>query len=274
MSSTAKLRSNFDDVNEANDVINLIADSATNEDEIDRKTRKRDIQKQPLPVDRDDSEQSAEVVEITKPMPTQPMQNVIVTTIATQSGMPTPISTTTMTPITNTTTTTATTSPSATPTPGIKPAHTFYYGGQPNQMADQIYITTSDPEQSTEAIATTTLTLEDTPSADLSRTWNKKKSDPNEFKPSVQYENDSDYRSAIDTHFVPITSPAGAYHPLHRLLQNTFLPAGALNASISFWKVKTRWGAFCFVIFIFAFKASIRFYTIKSSEQRRMVFSS
>lgn len=175
-------------------------------------------------------------MEITKPTPIQTTQNVTVT----QTGMPSPISTTTMTPTTNTTTTTtstttATTSPSTTPTPTL----TFYYGGQPNQMANQIFITTSDPEQSTEAIATTML-LDDSSSPELHRTWNEKRTDANEFKPSVQYENDPNYRYAIDTHFVPITSPSRAHHPLRRLLQNNFLPAGAPNASVSLWKVQTR----------------------------------
>lgn len=184
--------------------------------EIDRKTHKRDIHEHRWHYERDDREVTATVEEITKPLPTTEAvetttaQTEIITgsttivpetaTVTTDTTIGTTIGTTTTT---FGTTETTTESPPLflPPTFEFTPTHTFYYGGQPNENANQIYITTSDPEQSTETMPSIVRS-----SPILFHNSIENRSDQNEFRPSVQYEY-RNYRFDVDEHFVPIVGP-------------------------------------------------------------------
>lgn len=210
MPSTEKLRSNLDDVDDGIDSANIIADNETNvvRDEIDRKTHKRDILKQYLRRNRDDREVPAEVMEISKPMSNQTTENVIAA--ETTARPETTTEATTMAPqtttVTETTGTTETSTAFLPPTFEFKPIYAFYYGGQPNEIANHIYITTSDPVQSTESTKTAATPSTTTASPKLVHNSIENRIDRNEFKPSIQYEH-KNYRFDVDEHFVPIVGP-------------------------------------------------------------------
>lgn len=82
----------------------------------------------------------------------------------------------------------------------FQPIYAFYYGGQPNEVANQIHITTANPVQSTETTEATTSKPK------LIHNSIDNRSDRSEFKPSIQYEY-KNYRFDVDEHFVPIVGP-------------------------------------------------------------------
>lgn len=180
---------------------NFINESETNKakDEIDRKTHKRDIHEHLLSANRDDREVPADVMEITKPLSTDESTENVTVAEPTSESQPSPETTTTIQPettiIDETSEKPETTTELPLPDFEFKPIYTFYYGGQPNDIADQIYLTTSDAEQSTESMP-----LASTSSPKLLHNSNENR---NEFKPSIQYEY-KNYRFNIDEHFVPI----------------------------------------------------------------------
>lgn len=207
--SVAKLRSSV-----ANDVgtQNTIDDGALNtiDHEIDRKTHKRDVNKHNA---QDDPEVPAKVMEILKPMKPIKTTTMITTIEATTTGptLETPNEsatapatvTTTEVPMEALTTTTTTITPIDME---IEPIYTFYYGGRPNDIADQIFFTTSESEQTTEAIQTTG-PPKATSKPELIHDSTPKPRVKNAFRPSVQYDGHRTYRFDIDEHFIPMLGP-------------------------------------------------------------------
>lgn len=207
--STERLRSSLD---EANDYAKNIMDN-----EIDRKTHKRDIHKSRLTnnrSDRDDQEEQANVMEITKPTkptkPTESTENTTVTATTTAQPQMTTESTSMAPETTTVTETTAIANEFPTPQYEFKPIYAFYYGGQPNVDASQIYITTSEPMQPTETIQTTVMPAVTTSTPELIHNSIENRNDQKDFKPSIQYEH-KNYRFDIDEHFVPIVGPQQLY---------------------------------------------------------------
>lgn len=133
-------------------------------------------------------------MEITKPPSNEATENVTVQASTEQSTFE---PTTIMPEITTVTEQTGTTFSQI----EFQPIYAFYYGGQPNEVANQIQITTADPVQSTEAMQPST-----TSKPKLMHNSIDNRSDRSEFKPSIQYEHKS-YRFDVDEHFVPIVGP-------------------------------------------------------------------
>lgn len=201
MQPTDKIRSNLagdDDITKTN----LIDYNDTNimENKIDGKTRKRDIQEYRLADDRDDREIPAEVVEIIGP--SKMTENVTQAITTTTNSEVITGSTTTQPELSTTTETTVTARTSDFP---FKPIHTYYYGDQPYENANQIYFTTTDSTQTTETIQTA-MPSTTTSSPNLFHNTTENRSVRNAFKPSIQYEF-KDSRFDIDEHFVPIVGP-------------------------------------------------------------------
>lgn len=169
----------------------------------DRKTHKRDIEQK----NRTEDEVVATVVEViatgasetttetTIPTTNEPI--VDSTTEPTNTNAPETMETTTQPISTEAAPTAAAAASSTTQTtsasisvvdPGFQPILDFYYGGTPNENANFIYLTTSQPEL--------------VPTTQKPNTANDR-SDTNAFKPSIQYEY-RNYRYDTDSHFVPI----------------------------------------------------------------------
>lgn len=77
----------------------------------------------------------------------------------------------------------------------------FYYGGQPNSIADTIYFTTIDPPNEQ-----TTNDNDGTQAPNLFHGTAENQDDNGKFKPSIQYEF-KNYRFDVDEHFIPIIGP-------------------------------------------------------------------
>lgn len=80
----------------------------------------------------------------------------------------------------------------------FQPIYTFYYGGEPNENADTIFITTTD-QPSTENV----ISSSSSSSPSLIHNSLDERNDLNDFKPSIQYEY-KNYRYDVDEHFIPI----------------------------------------------------------------------
>lgn len=171
----------------------------------DRKTHKRDIEHK----NQTDGEAVvATVVEITDlaaaattTMPTSttaPISLVQTTTEIPEMQTAAPATTTTTPAAINTPSTSTSPSPSTSTTPtensptqsGFQPILNVYYGGAPNEYANSVYFTTSEPTENLEQ------PTEKPQSASDSNDFGK-------FRPSIQYEY-RNYRYDTDNHFVPI----------------------------------------------------------------------
>lgn len=103
------------------------------------------------------------------------------------TALPIPVtSTSTPTPPTTTSTEIASTTQSG----QFQPILNIYYGGAPNEYADYVYFTTSEPAQNLEPSTENPQMASD-------------RNDINKFRPSIQYEY-RNYRYDTDNHFVPI----------------------------------------------------------------------
>lgn len=176
----------------------------------DRKTHKRDIEHK----NQTDGEAVvATVVEITEMAAATTPTSTSSTTTASISAIDSLVQTTTEIPEMQTvaaisTTTPAASTPSA-PTPtsspppppistteiaqgqsGFQPIVNVYYGGTPNDNANFIYFTTSEPSENLEPPTEKPETASD-------------RNDLGKFRPSIQYEY-RNYRYNTDNHFVPI----------------------------------------------------------------------
>lgn len=175
----------------------------------DRKTHKRDIEHK----NQTDVEAVvATVVEITTEMaaatadtttilpPTTAFTSAIDSLVQTTTDIPemqtvaaAPTTTTANTPSTSTSTSSppsTTTNDNSPSQSGFQPILNVYYGGTPNEYANLVYFTTSEPSENLEPPTEKPQTASD-------------RNEFGKFRPSIQYEY-RNYRYNTDNHFVPI----------------------------------------------------------------------
>lgn len=160
----------------------------THKRDIDHKTKTDEVVATVLEITDVDIDETSTIASTSQPVvdsTTQPSEAEVAT--ANETNEKEMETTTALAPSSTMQTTTTTTSDID---PGFQPILGYYYGGTPNQNANNIYFTTTSPLEELASPKDDAITVLD-------------RNDYGDFKPSIQYEYHN-YRFNSDSHFVPI----------------------------------------------------------------------